>query len=67
MINANLTSDPKILTEIYTYLREEGGMIPETEEEAQAMMMSYIDAYIQEYGVDEAFSEGLLIPPKMNA
>jgi hypothetical protein len=67
MINANLTSDPKILTEIYTYLREEGGMIPETEEEAQAMMMSYIDAFIQEYGVDEAFSEGLLIPLKMNA
>jgi hypothetical protein len=62
MINVKLTSDPETLTGIYTYLREAGGMIPRDEEEAQAMMMAYLDAFIQQYGIDVALTDGLLIP-----
>jgi hypothetical protein len=62
MINVKLTSDPKVLVGIYDYLRNVHGMIADSEEEAQAMMMAYLDAFIEEHGLDVALTDGLLIP-----
>jgi len=62
MTNVKLTSDPKVLVGIYDYMRNVHGMIADTEEEAQTIMMSYLDAFIDEYGLDVALTDGLLIP-----
>jgi hypothetical protein len=62
MLNVSLTTNPETLTGIYTYLRNEFGLVAESEEDAQNMMKAYLNAFIEKYGVDVALTDGLLVP-----
>lgn len=62
MMNVSLTTDPKVLVGIYDFMRNTHGLVAETEEDAQAIMMTYIELFIDEYGLDTALTDGLLVP-----
>ena len=66
MIKVTLTTNADVIKGIYYYMRTEHGMTATTEEEADEIMIKYLDAFIDEHGIDLALSDGLLVPTITN-
>ena len=62
MLNVTLTNDSKVIAGIYEYMRNAHDLQAKDEKEAQAIMLTYLSMFIDEYGVDLALEDGLLVP-----
>jgi predicted RNase H-like HicB family nuclease len=62
MLNLKLTEDGEVIKGIFSYMRNEYELQADTEDEARAIMMTYLELFIEDYGVDRALEDGLLVP-----
>jgi hypothetical protein len=62
MMNLTLTQDGEVIKGIFRYMSNEHGLQAQDDNEAKAIMLTYLDLFIDEYGVDLALEDGLLVP-----
>ena len=67
MITLALTQDTEVIKGIYNYMRNEYELQANDEKEAQAIMLTYLEMFVEEHGVDRALEDGLLVPKELVA